>query len=171
VRRSHAVVRRGGSRHGLPTWPRSQVGGRHRARAGARASFAATDAAYDAQVAALVVETVEAYGGLNILVNCAYSQEVGSGEELSEAGWHRSIDAMLKSTWLCARHAVPAIRGPGGGAMVNLSSIQAFVLYPRRAAYAAAKGGVSALTIGFALDHGPDGIRVNAICPGDHPVG
>jgi NAD(P)-dependent dehydrogenase (short-subunit alcohol dehydrogenase family) len=133
---------------------------------GGIASFVETDVSSLADTERLAETSVTRYGRLNILVCCAYWQEMGNALELSEEGWHRSLDISLKGVWTSARAAIPHMLKAGGGAIVNLSSVQAVMPYPRRVAYAAIKGGVSTLTRELALDWGPHGIRTNAILPG-----
>jgi NAD(P)-dependent dehydrogenase (short-subunit alcohol dehydrogenase family) len=130
------------------------------------ATFVRTDVTSLAETERLVAATVATYGRLDVLVCGAYWQEIGNALELSEEGWDRSIDVSLKGIWLCARAAIPAMLQCGGGSIVTIASVQAIMPYPRRVAYAAAKGGVSTLTRELALDWGPRGIRVNAISPG-----
>jgi len=72
----------------------------------------------------------------------------------------------LKSIYLTAHHAVPLMRRGGGGAIVNIASVQGIACQTNVAAYVASKGAVLALTRAMALDHAKDGIRVNAVCPG-----
>lgn len=134
--------------------------------AGGTASFVATDVTSRLDTEHLIETTVAQYGRVDVLVCAAYWQEIGNALELSEEGWDRSIDVSLKGIWLCARAAIPKMLASGGGAIVAISSVQAVMPYPRRVAYAAAKGGVSTLVRELALDWGPHGIRVNAICPG-----
>lgn len=133
---------------------------------GGDAVFVQTDVTSLVETERLAQAAVATYGRLDILVCCAYWQEIGNALELSEDGWDRSIDVSLKGIWLCARAAIPPMIHGGGGAVVTIASVQAVMPYPRRVAYAAAKGGVSTLTRELALDWGPRGIRVNAISPG-----
>jgi NAD(P)-dependent dehydrogenase (short-subunit alcohol dehydrogenase family) len=71
----------------------------------------------------------------------------------------------LKGIYLASKHAIPQMRERGGGAIVNLSSVQAFASQKGVAAYTASKGGINALTRAMALDHAEENIRVNAVCP------
>jgi NAD(P)-dependent dehydrogenase (short-subunit alcohol dehydrogenase family) len=91
--------------------------------------------------------------------------------EYSSAQWDRQLGVNLKGAFLFAKYAIPHMRGRGA-AIVNISSVHAFVSYAGNAAYDASKAGLLALTRTLALDHGSDGIRANAICPGyiDSPM-
>lgn len=72
----------------------------------------------------------------------------------------------VKSMYLTGRHAVPEMRRRGGGAIVNVSSVQALASQKGVAAYAASKGAINALTRAMAVDHAAENIRVNTVCPG-----
>ena len=100
-----------------------------------------------------------------MLVNNAGILHVGSVEETSEAEWDRLMDVDLKGVFLVSRAALPELRKSGRGAIVNIGSVLGLVGMKKRAAYAAAKGGVTMLTKAMALDHAQEGIRVNCICP------
>jgi NAD(P)-dependent dehydrogenase (short-subunit alcohol dehydrogenase family) len=108
----------------------------------------------------------EPFGGLDILVNNAGLQLERTIEHTTDEEWDRVMAVNLKSVFLCSRAAIPAMRRRGGGAIVNIGSYDGFVADPNLAAYCASKGGVHALTRAIAVDHGRDGIRCNAICPG-----
>lgn len=108
----------------------------------------------------------ERFGGVDILVNNAGLQLERTIEHTSEEEWDRVMAVNLKSVFLCSRAAIPLMRGRGGGSIVNIGSYDGFVADPNLAAYCASKGGVHALTRAVAVDHGRDGIRCNAICPG-----
>lgn len=105
-------------------------------------------------------------GPVRGLFNCAGLELHGSVETTSAADWHRVLAVNLTAIFLLSKHVVPLLRAGGGGSIVNMSSIQALATERDVAAYAASKGAVLALTRAMALDHGADGIRVNAICPG-----
>jgi NAD(P)-dependent dehydrogenase (short-subunit alcohol dehydrogenase family) len=79
---------------------------------------------------------------------------------------HSHLDVNLKGMYLAARHAIPEMRRRGGGAIVNVSSVQAIASQAGVAAYTASKGGINALTRAMAVDHAVENIRVNAVCPG-----
>lgn len=109
--------------------------------------------------------TEERFGRLNIVVNNAGVVQVGTAEETSDEDWEKTIAANLTGTFYVSRAALPALRRAGGGSIVNVGSYLGLVALNRRAAYCAAKGGVSMLTKAMALDHAPEKIRVNCICP------
>lgn len=123
------------------------------------------DVANEEQVKAAVARTVAEFGSLDVLVNDAGIEIECLAVDLSSELWDRILAVNLKSVFLFSKHAIPHMRGRGG-AIVNISSVHAFVSYPRDPAYDASKAGMIGLTRALALDHGRDGIRVNVICPG-----
>lgn len=115
---------------------------------------------------ALVEEVERVHGGLDVLVNCAGVLIEGTAEETSVETWSTLMDVNALGTFLGCRAAIPAMRRRGGGSIVNLASIDALKGGPRHAVYCATKGAVAAMTRSMAVDHGPENIRVNAVCPG-----
>ena len=118
------------------------------------------------QVAALVERAVEAFGGLDTIVNNAGIGVAATAPETSEDDWQRVLDVCLKGTFLGMKYAIPVIRDAGGGSVINMASVAALVGVKDRAAYSAAKGGVIALTRAAAIDHVEEGVRINCIAPG-----
>jgi NAD(P)-dependent dehydrogenase (short-subunit alcohol dehydrogenase family) len=120
-----------------------------------------------------VAAAVERFGRLDAVV-CAHGgsgRAFGDGpvDECSEAGWDATLELNLKSVFLVCRHAVPALRAGGGGAIVTVASVLGLVGGDRdfaTHAYAASKGAVVALTRAMAVTYAADGIRCNAVCPG-----
>lgn len=104
-------------------------------------------------------------GRLDILVNNAGIMREGSVEETSLADWSAQIAVNLTAPFLLIRHAMPLLRARGG-AIVNLGSIEGLGNNPRHPAYGASKAGLHGLTRAVAVDHGPDGVRCNAVAPG-----
>lgn len=115
---------------------------------------------------AAVAEIEARFGGLDILVNNAGIHRTGGALETDRALWDEVMAVNLWGTFLGCRAAIPALRRRGGGAIVNLASVNALTAAPRAAAYAASKGGVRALTMALAIDHAQENIRINCVCPG-----
>ena len=118
-----------------------------------------------ADMRSLVDFAVDLYGGVDVLVNSAGIQRYGTVVETEEEVWDEVLDVNLKGIYLASRHAIPQMTKRGGGAIVNVSSVQAFASQRGVAAYTASKGAINALTRAMALDHAQENIRVNAVCP------
>jgi NAD(P)-dependent dehydrogenase (short-subunit alcohol dehydrogenase family) len=115
--------------------------------------------------AAMVEAALGRFGRVDFLDNNVGIGGRGSVVDESEESWRRQMTVNVDSMFLAAKHAIPAMRRTGSGAIVNVSSISA--LRPRGlTAYSTSKGAVIALTRAMAVDHGPEGIRVNCVAPG-----
>jgi NAD(P)-dependent dehydrogenase (short-subunit alcohol dehydrogenase family) len=134
--------------------------------AGGEAQPVHADVREEAQVEALVTETVERYGRLDVLVNNAGVYTGAPATELTEAQWDAAVDVNLKGPFLCAKHAARHMIGRGGGGrIVTVSSTSALVGIPNQASYQASKHGVVGLTRTLALELAPHGVTVNTVCP------
>lgn len=105
-------------------------------------------------------------GGLDIIVNAAGIQRYGTVVETDEATWDEVFAANVKSMYLTAHHGIPHLIARGGGAVINVSSVQGVACQTGVAAYAASKGAINALTRAIALDHAAVGVRAVAVLPG-----
>jgi NAD(P)-dependent dehydrogenase (short-subunit alcohol dehydrogenase family) len=101
-----------------------------------------------------------------LLVNAAGVFSIQRITELDETEWDRILDTNLKGPFLTCREFLPEMIGARDGCVVNVASTAGVHGGRRRAAYCASKGGLVQLTRSLAIDHGPDGVRVNCVCPG-----
>lgn len=134
---------------------------------GGEALFLRCDVTSDRDCRAAVSAVKDTFGRIDILCNNAGIIRRRSVVELEEAEWDLVLAVNLKSVYLLSRHVIPVMAAQGGGSIINTGSGWGLVGGPRAAAYCAAKGGVVNLTRAMAIDHGPQGIRVNCVCPGD----
>ncbi len=119
------------------------------------------------------VETaVREWGRLDIIVQNAFPTDTrdapwwGSAVSVSEDGWDLGMSMLTKALFLGAKYAVPEMEKTGGGSIVNLASVHGLLMAPNSLVYEAGKSAVIGMTRQMAIDFGPLGIRVNAICPG-----
>lgn len=131
-----------------------------------------TDVSDGGQVRALVEETIQKFGTIDILVNNAAIVLYKRLIEIEEEDWDRVIATNLRSVYLCCRHAIPHMIRHGGGSIVNISSARALATSPLVSSYDASKGAIVALTRSLALEYAQEGIRANCVLPGsiDTPV-
>ena len=135
--------------------------------AGGEAMFVACDVGDRGQVEALVAAAVEAYGGLDVMIGNAAVLHPADILELEEEDFDRVVRVNLKGCYLTGRAAArQMVAQERGGAIIHMSSIQAYITNANLLAYAVCKGGVKQLTVAMALALAPHGIRVNAIGPG-----
>lgn len=137
-----------------------QVAKRH---AGSR--FVATDVSDDASIAACVAATVDAFGGIDYLVNCAASY-VDNGAASTRAEWNQSWNVNVVGAAMMLQACVPHMAKRGGGAVVNFASISAFAAQTGRWLYPISKAAMLQFTRNAALDLAPQKIRVNSVSPG-----
>ncbi|MEX0653855.1 MAG: glucose 1-dehydrogenase [Phycisphaeraceae bacterium] len=132
---------------------------------GERALFVDCDVSNEAAVERAVRRTVDHFGGIDVLVNNAGIQRYSSVTETSEQEWDRVMGVNLKGAFLCAKHAIPSMLERGGGVVINVSSVQAFLSQPRVAPYTTSKTALLGLTRSIAVDYAPT-VRCVAVCPG-----
>ncbi|MYB33986.1 MAG: SDR family oxidoreductase [Gammaproteobacteria bacterium] len=125
------------------------------------------DASNESQTRSIAEQHIHAYGGIDVLVNCAgIAGPTAPVQGVALADWHRCIAVNLDSVFLYCRALIPNMRSAGRGSIINISSTAGWHGYPLRSPYAAAKWAVIGLTKTLAMELGPDGIRANVICPG-----
>ena len=137
---------------------------------GSTSRFVALDVADEAAVKAAMARIGGEEGKLDILVNAAGIEIEKTIEDTSLEEWNRSFAVNVTGTFLTSKYALPLMRkaaeSGASASLINFGSYDGFIADPGLAAYCATKGAVHALTRAMACDHGPEGIRVNAICPG-----
>ena len=134
---------------------------------GGEATYCYADVSNARDVETMVNTAVQHYGRLDVLFNNAAIQAMAKLADTAEDVWDRVQRVNLKGVFLGCKYAIPAMISTGGGSIINMASVLGFVGDPDLAAYCAAKGGVIALTKAGALAYGPQGVRINCICPGD----
>ncbi len=135
---------------------------------GGDAHFVQTDVSDATQVERLVRRAEEVYGGVDFAFNNAGIEgEFGPLTELGEAGWEQVMNVNLKGVWLNMKYQLPAITRRGGGAIVNTSTNLVSLGIPNTGIYTASKAAVDALTRVAAMEAGAQGVRVNAVSPGN----
>ena len=135
-------------------------------RAGGTARAFRADIAQVGEVERVVAEVLDAFGRVDILINCAGIVDVTPAGETDEAGYDRIMDINVKGTFFCVNALVPHMKARRSGRIVNVSSIGGLAGNATRSVYCASKAGVIALTKALACELAPHGIRVNAIAPG-----
>ncbi len=130
-----------------------------------KAMFVPTNVALEKDARRVAQAAIEAYGRLDILVNNA-AAFVLKGIEATIEDWQRSLGVNVVGTAMVSRFSAEAMKGGGGGAIVNLGSISSFVAQPHFVTYSATKAAIVQMTRNMAMDLAPFGIRVNCVCPG-----
>ena len=128
----------------------------------------AADVSSEHDVERLIGEATHSLGGdVNVMINCAgIGGPAAFVEDLSLEDWRRCIAVNLDSTFLCTRAVARSMKSSGAGSIINISSTAGWHGYPLRAAYSSAKWALIGFTKSMAMEMGPSGVRVNAICPG-----
>jgi len=128
---------------------------------------AITDVTDETSVAACVAAAETALGGIDILINAAgIAGPTGMMIDCALEDWERLFAVNVRGTFLMCKHTIPALQRAGGGAVVNYASSAGLAGDDSLGAYAATKGAVVLMTRSLALNHAPQGIRVNCVCPG-----
>jgi gluconate 5-dehydrogenase len=144
-------------------------------RFGTTAIGLACDIADEASVEAVVAATVDRLGGLDILVNNAGASWWGLPQDIPLKGWQKVMDVNVTGTFLACRHAARHMIAQGGGAMINIASVGAFISYRpdegQVVPYTTSKAAIVHLTSDLAAQWAGQGIRVNAIAPGSIETG
>jgi NAD(P)-dependent dehydrogenase (short-subunit alcohol dehydrogenase family) len=124
------------------------------------------DAARPEQIESFMAAVAARHGRLSVLVNSVGIQRYGTAETTPVEVWDEVLDVNVRSMFLAAKYAVPLMRAGGSGSIVNVASAQATASQRNVVAYTASKGAIVAMTRAMAVDHAPDGIRVNSVSPG-----
>ena len=133
---------------------------------GGQALFIEAQLGREADAAAFVKQAADRFGRLDALVNNAGIRLYHTVVEASAESWDEILGVNLKGYAFCAKAAIPIMREAGGGSIVNVASVRSVTSVGKTMQYDTTKAAVAGLTRGMAADHAPDGVRVNAVCPG-----
>jgi NAD(P)-dependent dehydrogenase (short-subunit alcohol dehydrogenase family) len=139
--------------------------------AGGRAIFEPADVSRAEDCRRLVDRAIREFGRIDILFNNAGIIRRATILDLNEDDWDRVMAVNVKSIYLLSREVIPHMQKAGGGSIINTASGWGLSGGAKAAVYCASKGAVVLLTKAMAVDHGPQKIRVNCICPGDTDTG
>ena len=134
---------------------------------GGEAMFIRSDVCIAAECRQAVDQTLERFGRIDVLFNNAGVFHPKTIPECTEEEWDETIDSSLKGAFLMSKYVLPSMIERGSGSIIHTSSGWGILGGDKAAAYCAAKGGLIVMAKAMAIDHGPDGIRVNCVCPGD----
>lgn len=134
---------------------------------GARTDFVPGDATDPNFASLLVARTRERFGAVDVLVNNAGVLHIGNAEETTDSVWRHTMSVNVDAAFFMSRAVVPVMRSQKRGAIVNVAGDWGLKGAPRVVAYCVSKGALVQLTRAMAIDHARDGIRINAVCPGD----
>lgn len=124
------------------------------------------DVGAESDAKAVMAQVEKDHNRLDILVNTAGIEIEKTIEDTTLEEWNHSFSVNVNGTFLTSKYALPLMRKAGAGSIINFGSYDGFIADPSLAVYCATKGAVHALTRAMACDYGPEGIRVNAVCPG-----
>ena len=134
---------------------------------GGEAIFIRSDVCRSEDCRQAVDRTLERFGKIDVLFNNAGVFHPKSVPDCTEEEWDETIDSSLKGAFLMSKYVLPSMIERGSGSIIHTSSGWGILGGDKAAAYCAAKGGLIVMAKAMAIDHGPDGIRVNCVCPGD----
>jgi NAD(P)-dependent dehydrogenase (short-subunit alcohol dehydrogenase family) len=134
---------------------------------GVGALFIRSDVRFADDCRQAVEQTLERFGRIDVLFNNAGVFHPRTVPECTEEEWDETIESSLKGAFLMSKYVLPSMIARGSGSIIHTSSGWGIQGGHKAAAYCAAKGGLVVMAKAMAMDHGPDGIRVNCVCPGD----
>ncbi len=135
--------------------------------AGGTSDYILGDMREDGMAKRIVEAAQQTFGGLDILVNNAGILVEGTAEATTDAQWQDTMDVNVTGVFRMSRAAIPAMRAKGRGSIVNIASEWGLNGEKNYVAYCTSKGAIVQMTRSMGLDHAPEGIRINAVCPGE----